>query len=83
MATKHAPGSKKGRSWLDMWDCSCSSRSGKGRWGEVCRRSAGMRRRRRRKAALGGPAQGVDSYGHGAGKHHAERWSCFNEKMLL
>lgn len=39
---------------------------------------------RRRRAALGGPAQGVDSYRHGAGKHHAERWSsCFNEKMLL
>lgn len=38
---------------------------------------------RRRRAALGEPAQGVDSYRHGAGKHHAERWSCFNEKMLL
>lgn len=38
---------------------------------------------RRRRAALGKPARGVDSSRHGAGKHHAERWSCFNEKMLL
>lgn len=41
------------------------------------------RRRGRRRAALGEAAQGVDSYRHGAGKHQAERWSCFNEKMLL
>lgn len=38
---------------------------------------------REEEAALGEPAQGVDSYRHGAGKHPVERWSCFNEKMLL
>lgn len=46
-------------------------------------RGAGEAQAARKRAALGEPAQGVDSYRHGAGKHHAERWSCFNEKMLL
>lgn len=39
--------------------------------------------RRRRRAALGEAAQGVDSYRHGAGKHQAERWSCFNEDASM
>lgn len=58
---------------------------GRSAGGEVCWGSTGSRKRRRgrRRAALGEAAQGVDSYRHGAGKHQAERWSCFNEKMLL
>lgn len=31
----------------------------------------------------GEAAQGVDSYRHGAGKHQAERWSCFNEDASM
>jgi len=53
---------------------------GRGAGGEGCWGSTG---REEEEGALGGPAQGVDSYRHSAGKHRAERWSCFNEKMLL
>lgn len=84
MPTKHPSGPKKGglgRSWLDCRTAHGSPDRGRGAGGKVRWGSTGSREEE--EAALGEPAQGVDSHTHGAGKHHAERWSCFNEKMLL
>lgn len=36
-----------------------------------------------RRGGGGSPGRGADSSRHGAGKRRAERWSRFNEEMLL